>query len=156
MLPSLDPTATFCGFEGVVGKDWIDANGHMNVGWYDSVFDTAESRLFEAFGVNEGYILRNRQGMFRIEKTIRYERELLLGDRIRIECRIAAFNGKALLHVHELLNVTRGGRAARAEYASLHVDLGTRKVAPISDRAVAEALADLARSHGASATVSKA
>lgn len=153
MLRSPD-TAAFCGFEGAVGEGWIDSNGHMNVGWYDHVFDTAESRLFDAFGVNEAYILRNRQGMFRVEKSIRYERELLLGDRIRIECRVAAFNGKALRHVHQLLNVSRGGCAACAEYVSLHVDLRSRKVAQISDPAVADALAGLARRHGAS--VSKA
>ncbi|MGO4833683.1 thioesterase family protein, partial [Rhizobiaceae sp. 2RAB30] len=108
------------------------------------------------FGVNEAYILRNRQGMFRVEKSIRYERELLLDDRIRVEYRVAAFNGKALCHVHQLLNVSRGGCAARAGYVSLHVDLRSRKVAQISDPAVADALAGLARRHGASAAVSKA
>lgn len=139
----------FVGFEGVVGDDWIDFNGHMNVNWYDRVFDAAESRLFEAFGVDEGYITRTRHGMFRIEKAIRYERELLLGDRIRVTGRIAAFDGRGVRHIHELVNIGTGIRAATATYASLHVDLSRRKVAAVSDSDVLAALRTLASAHGA-------
>lgn len=139
----------FVGFEGVVGDDWIDANGHMNVAWYDKVFDQAESRLFTAFGIDEAYIARVRHGMFRIEKTIRYERELLLGDRVRVLGRIVAFDGKGIRHTHDLVNLGTGRRAATATYASLHVDLSRRKVAPVSDPVVLDALKALAAAHGA-------
>lgn len=144
-------SGTFVGFEGVVGDDWIDFNGHMNVDWYDHVFDAAESRLFEAFGIDEAYVARTRHGMFRIEKAIRYERELLLGDRIRVMGRISAFDGRGVRHTHELVNVATGMRAATATYASLHVDLSRRKVAAVSDPEVLAALRALAAAHGAAA-----
>lgn len=142
-------TGFFVGYEGVVGDDWIDSNDHMNVAWYDRVFDAAESRLFEAFGIDEAYIARTRHGMFRVEKTIRYERELLAGDRIRVTGRIAAFDGRGVRNVHELVNVGTGARAATAAYASLHVDLARRKVAAVSDPRVLAALRALAVAHGA-------
>ena len=139
----------FVGFEGIVGEDWIDSNGHMNVTWYDRVFDAAESRLFEAFGVDEAYIARTQHGMFRVEKAIRYERELLVGDRIRVTGRISAFDGRGVRHTHDLVNLATGKRAATATYASLHVDLARRKVAAVSDPDVLAALRALARAHGA-------
>ena len=142
-------SGAFVGFDGVVGDDWIDANGHMNVSWYDRVFDTAESRLFEAFGIDEAYIARTRHGMFRIEKAIRYERELLRGDLIRVAGRIAAFDGRGVRHTHELVNAATGRRAATATYASLHVDLSRRKVAAVSNPDVLAALRALAAVHGA-------
>ncbi len=141
--------AVFVGFEGVVGDDWIDFNGHMNVDWYDHVFDAAESQLFQSLGVDEAYVERTRHGMFRIEKAIRYERELLLGDRIRVTGRISAFDGRGVRHLHELVNVGTGVRAATATYASLHVDLSRRKVASVSDPEVLVALRALAEAHGA-------
>jgi acyl-CoA thioester hydrolase len=141
--------AAFVGFEGVVGDDWIDFNGHMNVDWYDHVFDAAESRLFTAFGVDEAYVARTRHGMFRIEKAIRYEHELLRGDRIRVTGRIAAFDGRGVRHTHELVNVETGRRAATATYASLNVDLSRRKVAAVADPDVLAALRALASAHGA-------
>lgn len=144
---SNEPGGPFRGFQGAVQSDWIDSNGHMNVGWYDHVFDVAESRLFEAFGVDEGYIARTRHGMFRVEKRIRYEKELLLGDALRIDSRILSSSGRVLRHAHELCNLTRGGRAAIAEYVSLHVDLSLRKSVPISDAAVTEPLRRLAEAH---------
>ena len=144
-------SGAFVGFEGVVGDDWIDFNGHMNVDWYDHVFDAAESRLFEAFGIDEAYVARTRHGMFRIEKAIRYERELLLGDRIRVMGRISAFDGRGVRHTHELVNVATGRRAATATYASLHVDLSRRKVAAVSDPEVLAVLRALAEAHGAAA-----
>lgn len=142
-------TGFFVGYEGVVGDGWIDANDHMNVSWYDRVFDAAESQLFEAFGIDEAYIARTRHGMFRVEKTIRYERELLAGDRIRVTGRIAAFDGRGVRHTHELVNVATGRRAATATYASLHVDLSRRKVAAVADPDVLAALRALASAHGA-------
>ncbi|CAG0997347.1 MAG: hypothetical protein F9K19_25370 [Rhizobiaceae bacterium] len=142
-------SGSFVGFEGVVGDDWIDFNGHMNVNWYDRVFDDAESRLFEAFGIDEASVGRTRHGMFRIEKAIRYERELLRGDRIRVAGRIAAFDGRGVRHVHQLVNVATGVRAATATYASLHVDLSRRKVAAVADLQVLAALRALAAAHGA-------
>ena len=63
--------------------------------------------------------------------------------------RIAAFDGRGVRHMHELVNIGTGIRAATATYASLHVDLSRRKVAVVSDPEVLAALRTLAAAHGA-------
>ena len=143
----ISPPLPFTGFKGRVLPDWIDANRHMNVAWYDHVFDMAESALFCAFGVNEGYIARTRHGMFRLEKSIHYEKELVEGEQLRIDSRIVSCDGRLLKHFHELWNESRGMRAATARYVSIHVDLATRKPARIADPDVIAPLRRLASEH---------
>lgn len=139
--------APLVGYEGVVGEDWIDANGHMNVAWYDRVFDEAESRLFEAFAIDDSYIRRSGFGTFRVEKHIVYEREIMRGDRIRVDCRIVSTDERVIRHAHELVNVGRGERAAISRAVSVHVDLAKRKVVRCVDPAVTGPLRALARLH---------
>lgn len=139
--------APYVGFEGAVEDGWIDVNGHMNVAWYDRVLDIAESNLFEAFGIYEGYTRRTNCGTFRVEKRIRYERELMPGDRLRVESRVATSDQRVLRIAHEIVNLTRGGRAAIAECVSLHVDLAIRRSARITDPLVLEPLTRMAAAH---------
>jgi acyl-CoA thioester hydrolase len=145
---------SFTGFEGVVRPDWIDANRHMNVAWYDHVFDIAESALFAAFAIDEDYIRTSGCGMFRLEKRIRYERELVEGDRVRVEGRIVSTDHRLVRHYHELLNLTSGTRAASAEYTSIHVDLSTRKSARIADPEILRRLDVLHTRHAALPSIS--
>lgn len=149
MDAAVSGSACFVGYEGVVRDEWIDANGHMNIQWYDRVFDAAEEKLLASVGLHLDYIAREHHGMFRVEKSVRYERELLLGDEIRIECRIVAFDGKFLAHQHVLTCISRGFRAARAEYAAVHVSLATRKGVIIPNPDVLAAVVAMARAHGA-------
>lgn len=137
----------FIGFEGRVEPAWIDANRHMNVAWYDHVFDMAETRLFAAFGIDEAYIHRVQHGMFRLEKRIRYEREAVEGDLLRVESRIVSSDERLLRHVHELFNLTTGVRAGIAEYVSIHVDLSKRRSTWIADPSVLALLRGLAARH---------
>lgn len=137
----------FIGFEGRVEPTWIDVNRHMNVAWYDHVFDIAETGLIAAFGIDDDYIRANGRTIYRLEKRIRYERELLEGDGLRVESRIVSNDERLLRHFHELLNLTKGVRAAAAEYVSIHVDLAKRKSARITDPAVLEPLRELAARH---------
>lgn len=145
-----DPSAraeAFIGFEGEVEAAWLDVNDHMNVAWYDYVFDIAESALFAAFSIDDDYIRANGRTMFRLEKRIRYERELVRGNSIKVESRIVSTDERLVKHFHELLNLSTGVRAATADYVSIHVDLGKRKPARIIDPVVLEPLRTLAERH---------
>jgi acyl-CoA thioester hydrolase len=137
----------FIGFEGRAKPAWIDVNRHVNVAWYDHVFDIAETALIAAYGIDDDYIRANGRTIFRLEKRIRYERELLDGDNLRVESRIVSNDERLLTHLHELLNLTKGVRAATAEYVSIHFDLAKRKSARITDPLVLEPLRELAASH---------
>lgn len=138
---------TFRGFAGRVDATWIDPNRHMNVSWYDHVFDQAESALFAAFGIDDAYIRSYDLTTFRIEKLIRYERELMEGDAIEVRSRILHTNGRLVHHFHEIWNIGVPYRAAIADCLSIHVDLSIRKSAVITDPEIRQRLEALASAH---------
>jgi acyl-CoA thioester hydrolase len=136
-------------FRGSVTEAWIDVNRHMNVSAYDVVFDAAEKAFFEMFGIGDAYIRRTDMSCFRLEKFIRYERELVLGDPLEVRSRVAWTDFRRIHHFHELWNVGAGYRAACADSLSIHVDLRLRKAAAMEMPEVREPLAALAQAHAA-------
>lgn len=131
----------FVSYCGRVGPDWIDANQHMNTSWYDRVFDIAEIRLFEEFGVNDASIKATGFTMFRLEKLVEYRRENMLNDEIEVRSRIVWTDFKRIHQLHEMWNLTRGHRSAYADCISIHVDLRLRKGVEIVNTAMRTALA---------------
>ncbi|MGJ4859887.1 thioesterase family protein [Labrys sp. La1] len=138
----------YVSFRGAVEPHWLDVNRHMNVSWYDGVFDSAESDLFDVFGIRDAYIRRTNYSIFRLEKTVRYERELMLGGRLEVRSLVLWTDLKRIHHFHELWNVDQDYRAATAEGVSIHVDLRLRKAAKILDAEVTAPLIRLAAEHG--------
>ena len=47
--------APFTGATAVVLPEWIDYNGHMNVGYYHVAFDVASEPFFEFLGFTPEY-----------------------------------------------------------------------------------------------------
>src|ERR1700688_1486000 len=88
-------------FEGEVLPEWIDYNGHMNLAYYTVLFDYATDLLFDELGLGLDYRRTTQQGTFVAETHNLYERELLVGARIRV---------------------------ATQELMCLHVDLAARRV----------------------------
>lgn len=111
----------------------IDVNGHMNVSGFDLLFDRAEHNLFQIAGIWEPWIEARRQSLFRLEKLIRYERELLAGDPFEVRSRVLATDGRRIHHFHELWHCALDRRSACFDGLSIHVDLTARKSAPVSD-----------------------
>ncbi len=136
-------------YQGRVGKDWIDANDHMNVSWYDRVFDAAEKRFFEVFGIDDHYIQRTGLSFFRLERLVRYERELQLDDRLEARSHVVWTDFRRVHHFHELRNVGENFRAAWVDAVSIHVDLSLRKSVPISLPEVKTPLEQHFRDHSA-------
>ncbi|WP_047146785.1 thioesterase family protein [Aquamicrobium sp. LC103] len=130
-----------------VKPEWIDANRHMNVSAYDLVFDIAEKDFFAAFGVGDDYINRTEFSCFRLERLIRYERELLLDDPLEVRSRVAWTDYRKIHHFHELWNVRDGYRAAFADVVSVHVDLSLRKAATVELAEVRQPLEKFATEH---------
>ena len=90
---------------GWIGPDVIDVIGHMNVAGYDRLFDIAEDSLFRAFGLDVAYIERTGRSAFRLEKRIRYEREMLQCQRYETRSRLIGGTGgvETKLATNELL-----------------------------------------------------
>jgi acyl-CoA thioester hydrolase len=139
-------SAPFEQYEGEVLPEWIDANNHMNLAYYIVLFDYATDALFDAIDIGRRYKDRTNNGTFAVEMHNLYERELLLGDRVRVSTQILAADGKRLHLAHEMFMVANGRRAAMQELMYLHVDLSTRRVVPFPDD-VRKRVAKAAASH---------
>ena len=122
--------APFERYRGAVLPEWIDFNGHMNLAYYIVLFDYATDALFDAIGIGRTYKDTTNHGTFVAETHNLYERELLVGERVRIATQILGADGKRLHLAHEMFNLEGGERAATQELMYLHIDLGARRVVP--------------------------
>jgi acyl-CoA thioester hydrolase len=129
-LPELDLSAPFDRHRAVVRPEWIDANGHMNVGYYVVAFDHATDTFSEQLGVAWPYV-EHRLGMvFILEAHVTYERELGAGDPLRVATQILDFDEKRLHFFHTMVHAERGFIAATNELLMMHIDFASRRAVP--------------------------
>jgi acyl-CoA thioester hydrolase len=125
--------APFERFQGEVLPEWIDYNGHMNLAYYTVLFDQATDLLFDVLGLGLDYRRTTKMGTFVAETHNRYERELLVGARVRVATQIVAADDKRLYLAHEMFAQEGGHRTATQELMFLHVDLTLRRVSPFPE-----------------------
>ena len=116
--------------EGVVLPEWIDANGHMNLAYYVVLFDRATDLLYDALGVGQAYRDVTGNSTFTAETHTLYEREVRLGERVRVTAHLLGADAKRLHYFHEMFPTDGGHRVAAQELLALHIDMSTRRVAP--------------------------
>ena len=126
----MDFPTPFAAHAETVRPEWIDYNGHMNVAYYVLVFDHATDALFDALELGAAYRHGAGLTLFAVESHILYERELALGDPLRVESRVLGVDGKRLHFGHEMFHADAGWRAATIELMAVHVDLATRRTSP--------------------------
>lgn len=144
-----DQSSVLTTYSGRVLPGWVDANGHMNVSFYDRVFDEAEHDMFASFGIHDDYIHRTGLTIFRLDKLIRYERELMEGDAIAVHSRVIWTDFRRVHAFHEMMNVDASYRAATKDAISIHVDLSQRRSVTIALPEVRGPLERLAAAHAA-------
>jgi acyl-CoA thioester hydrolase len=110
--------------------EWIDLNGHMNLAYYTVLFDYATDLLFEAIGIGRQYKDATGHGTFVVETHNRYERELLVGERVRVTSLILGADAKRLHLAHEMFRCVDGERSATQELMFLSINLTRRRVVP--------------------------
>ena len=115
---------------GTVAPDWIDVNGHMNVAYYMLAFDHGIDALWHGFGLSDAYREETASSTFAVESHVRYLNELMEGDAFAVCARILAWDDKRLHQFQYLFDAGSGALAATCEQLHLHVDLGSRRVAP--------------------------
>ena len=147
-LPEFATPAPFPSLSGRVLPGWIDSNDHMNVSRYDGVFDAAESAFYAHCGIDRAFQAK-RRGLFRLEKHIRYERELRLGAAIAVTTRIIWTDLKRIQIFHELWNTDETYRTATMECMAIHMNLETRRPIRIDDAEVRGRIEAMAAAHAA-------
>lgn len=129
--------------EGTVLPEWIDANGHMNLAYYVVLFDQATDVLYDVLGLGQAYRDATPYSAFTIETHTLYERELRVGERVRVVAHLLGADSKRMHYFHEMFHTEGGHRVAAQELIALHIDMRVRRVTPFPpDRqaALAEAL----------------
>jgi acyl-CoA thioester hydrolase len=142
----LDLSAPLDRHRATVLPEWIDWNGHMNVGFYVVAFDKATDTLAEQLGVSWDYT-RQKIGMtFVLEAHVTYDREVKEGDPLRITTQILDHDAKRLHCIHAMYHATEGYLAATNELMLMNIDYESRRSAPWPDFAM-QRIARLAEAH---------
>jgi acyl-CoA thioester hydrolase len=129
-----------------VEPQWIDYNGHLNMAYYNVLFDRAVDEAYELIGIGADYVSRREHSFFTAEVHLRYLRELHAGDPVRVTFQLLDFDRKRLHTFEQLFHAEDGFVAATSENMSLHVDMGSRKTAAFPPE-VTQRLAQMKGSH---------
>jgi len=129
-----------------VEPQWIDYNGHLNMAYYNVLFDRAVDEAFELLACGADYVKTRKHSCFTAEVHLRYLRELHAGDPVRVTFQLLDYDAKRMHYFEQLFHATEGWVSATSENMSLHVDMATSKTAPFSPD-VAARLARMKASH---------
>jgi acyl-CoA thioester hydrolase len=116
-----------------IAPEWIDYNGHMNVGFYGVAFDKASDALLDFLDLGEDYRRRTDASMFIVEAHLTYDQEVSEGAPLRFETQIVDADEKRLHMFHAMYHDTEGYLAATTELMGLHVSLEQQRAAAFSD-----------------------
>ena len=108
---------------------WIDYNGHMNMAYYNVLFDRGADEVYPDLGFGPDYIAARGHTTYTAEFHVCYVRELHLGDRVRCTFRLLDHDTKRF-HTWQELWHEDGWLAATAEGLGLHIDMSGPRVAP--------------------------
>ena len=125
-------------YTDTVRPEWIDSNGHMNLAYYVVVFDLGTDRLYDALGIGNAYREATGNSCFTAETHTLYQREVTVGEPLRVATTLLGVDAKRLHYFHEMFHAAEGHRVATQELLALHIDMRMRRVAPFpTDRLAA-------------------
>ena len=129
-----------------VEKQWIDYNGHLNMAYYNVLFDRAVDQAFELLGCGADYVKKGFS-TFTAEVHVRYLRELQAGDPVRVTFQLLDYDSKRMHYFEQLFHANEGWVSATSENMSLHVDMAAKKTAPFPPE-ITRCLRQMKASHG--------
>jgi acyl-CoA thioester hydrolase len=116
-----------------IEPEWIDYNGHLNVAYYNVLFDRAVDELYLPLGLGPDYLKATRHSTMVVESHVRYLREVHLDAPLRVTAQLLGFDAKRFHVYQELVHATENWVSATCETMTLHVDMTAKKVAPFPD-----------------------
>jgi acyl-CoA thioester hydrolase len=148
--PKLNPLffAPFVSSVLRIEPDWIDDNGHLNMAYYNVLFETALDEAFQMIGLTASYYQEGKGTIFVGEAHLRYRREIRLDTPVRITVQLVDYDVKRMHLYLEMRHSTEGWLAATSELLTLHVDQVERKVTPFPQD-ILEAIAVMQSAHSA-------
>jgi acyl-CoA thioester hydrolase len=116
-----------------IEPQWIDYSGHLNMAYYNVLFDRCVDEAYELLGIGLDYLSTHKHSTFTAEAHVRYLREVHEGDPVRVTFQLLDYDTKRIHYFQQLFHATDGWVSATSENMTLHVDMATKKVAPFSD-----------------------
>ena len=116
----------------IVEPQWIDYNGHLNMAYYNVLFDQGADDLFAEFGIGPDYPKTRGFSTFSAEFHVCYLRELKEGDEVYVTSQLIDIDEKRF-HFFQELHHTEGWISATGEGLGLHIDMSGPRVAPMPD-----------------------
>lgn len=109
--------------------EWIDYNGHLNMAYYNVLFDTGADEAFAEMGFGPDYAATRKMTTYSADFRLRYLREVHEGDRVRVGFQLLDTTNKSF-HFCQWLLHEDGWLSATGEGVGLHVDMTGPNVAP--------------------------
>lgn len=121
-------------YEGfAVAPEYLDRNGHMNVGYYSVLFDKALDLPWEMLGLGYVNIEANGHSTFALETHVTYQRELREGDPLDFTFRLLDVDAKRIHYFMTMLHRRERWVAATSESISICINMTARRSAPWPD-----------------------
>ena len=108
-------------------EDWIDYNGHLNMAFYNVIFDRAVDHFYDLLGVGSIYARSGAGSCFTLEVHVHYLNEVSLNDELELHLQLLNYDKKRLHFFQQIYHKTQGHLAATSEQLALHVDMNTRR-----------------------------
>jgi len=128
-----------------VKPEWIDYNGHLNMAYYNVLFDEAADQVYPQLGFGPDYHAATGNTTYTAEFHLTYIRELHVNDPVTVTFQLVDHDAKRF-HSYQEIWHQDGWLAACGEAMTLHVDQSGPRVAPMPDDVYAKVTA-MAQDH---------
>ncbi|GAA3523499.1 hypothetical protein GCM10022234_19740 [Aeromicrobium panaciterrae] len=113
-------------FDQTVPEEFIDENGHMNIGDYFRLCSHSMWKSTIVAGLGETYIDDHQKSIFTVEQHMRYYGELRLGERFTIHTRLIERSARVLHGISFVVDQQKKALACTQETTLVHVSTETR------------------------------
>lgn len=111
-----------------VKPEWIDYNGHMNMGYYLVAFDyIATDQFYDSMNIGVAHKQALGKTTFTLGANIDFVKEVREGDRLRLTSQLVDYDHKRLHYIHCMYNDEQGYLAATNECLGMYIDLESRR-----------------------------
>ena len=112
----------------VVKPEWIDYNGHMNMGYYLVAFDhIATDSYFDFLDIGIVHYKNTNCSTFTLGSNIDFVHEVVAEDALRFTTQLVDYDSKRLHYFHTMYNADEGFIAATNECLTMYIDMETRR-----------------------------
>ncbi len=116
----------------VVTKEMCDLNNHMNVVYYQHIFEDGCHDFYRTMGFTKEHF-KEGYSSFTLETNIRYLKEIREGETATPYFRILKNNLK-LIHYAGIITNQAGDVSSFSEHVLAHIDMRVRKTCPMPNQ----------------------